>query len=59
MKLQNYEKENMIPSEASRQLALVSMKYLDQRLPDFPGLGKLAQRLFISSLDDRLREAMK
>ena len=48
----------MVPSESSHKLANITLDYIGQRVPNIPGIRSLVQRIFIGTLDERLRLAM-
>ncbi|THH14048.1 hypothetical protein EW146_g6241 [Bondarzewia mesenterica] len=54
----NYEDEQMVPSQSNHKLAMHAINHISSRVPDIFGLRSFIASLFISLLDDHLREAM-
>ncbi|KAF9542942.1 hypothetical protein CPC08DRAFT_755997 [Agrocybe pediades] len=55
---QQYELDNMIPSEESQKLARVTLEHFLSRVPRIPGLRGLVLQIFTTLLDARTRNAM-
>ncbi|RDB28806.1 Mycophenolic acid synthesis protein B [Hypsizygus marmoreus] len=57
---ERYETENMVPSDASAQLAWTTIEHFLDRVPNWvPGFRSLIFQLLLTVLDDRTRNAMR